>query len=93
MKKYLVLDINKFAKELSRRLKPAVFADDKPICILTEDDIKDVLYKSHAADNIKVFETKIPRTGFASLDYLNGNKKPEEEDLDTLIDSHRGRRF
>ena len=90
MKKYLVLDINIFTNELANHFKPAVFGSNK--CILTEEDVKDILHKSHV-ENVKIFETKVPRTGFASLDYLNGYKDPEDLDLDTLIDSHRGRRF
>lgn len=91
MNQYLVLDIDKFAKEFRSYLKPALFGSgDEPVAILTAKDLKDILYKSYAEDvDIRV----LPRTGFASLDYLNGIKEPEDLDLDSLIDSYKGRRF
>lgn len=77
--KYLVLDLNVFAKELESHLKLAEFeSDDKPVLILTEYDIKDILHKSYAKD-ILIFKRK--------------TKNEESEDLDSLIDSHKGRRF
>ena len=94
MNQYLVLDIDKFAKEFRSYLKPALFGSgDEPVAILTAENLKDILYKSHT-ENVRVFEAKIPRrTGFASLDYLNGIKESEDLDLDSLIDSYKGRRY
>lgn len=80
--KYLVLDLNILAKELESHLKLAEFeSDDKPVLILTEYDIKDILHKSYAKDVSVLMYSK------------RRNKNKEFEDLDSIIDSHKGRRF
>ena len=82
--KYLVLDLNVFAKELESHLKLAEFESDdlpKPVLILTEYDIKDILHKSYAKD-VSVLICGKRRA-----------KNEESEDLDSIINSHKGRRF
>lgn len=78
VKKYLVLDIDIFTKELESHFTTAL-SESGPVCVLTGEDVKDILHKSHV-ENVKILESR-------------ASKKEESADLDSLIDSRKWRRY